>query len=29
MPPGEFAKFVEREAAFINDLARKMKAGKR
>jgi len=29
MPPGEFATFVEREAAFINDLARKMKAGKR
>jgi tripartite-type tricarboxylate transporter receptor subunit TctC len=29
MPPAEFTKFVEREAAFINDLARKMKAGKR
>jgi tripartite-type tricarboxylate transporter receptor subunit TctC len=29
MPPGEFAKFVEREAAFINDLAQKIKAGKR
>jgi tripartite-type tricarboxylate transporter receptor subunit TctC len=28
MPPGEFARFVEKESAFINDLAQKMKAGK-
>ena len=29
MPPAQFAKFVEKEAAFINDLARKIKAGAR
>jgi tripartite-type tricarboxylate transporter receptor subunit TctC len=28
MPPAEFAKFVEKEAAFINELARKIKATK-
>jgi len=28
MPPAEFAKFVEREASFINELARKIKATK-
>ncbi|MFN2645900.1 MAG: Bug family tripartite tricarboxylate transporter substrate binding protein [Burkholderiales bacterium] len=27
MPPAEFAKFVEKEAAFINDLAKKIKPG--
>ena len=27
MPPAEFARFVEKEAAFINELARKIKAG--
>src|SRR5207248_6585393 len=29
MPPPEFARFVEKEARFINDLARKIKAGGR
>jgi len=29
MPPAEFARFVEHEAAFINELARKIKAGTR
>ena len=29
MAPAEFAKFVEKEAAFINELARKIKAGTR
>ena len=29
MPPAEFARFVEKEARFINDLARKIKAGGR
>jgi tripartite-type tricarboxylate transporter receptor subunit TctC len=28
MPPAEFAKFVEKESAFINELARKIKATK-
>ena len=28
MPPAEFAKFVEQEASFINELARKIKAAK-
>ena len=28
MPPAEFARFVEKEAAFINDLARKIKVAK-
>src|SRR5205814_5157847 len=28
MPPAEFARFVEKEAAFINELARKIKATK-
>jgi tripartite-type tricarboxylate transporter receptor subunit TctC len=28
MPPAEFAKFVEKEASFINELARKIKATK-
>ena len=29
MPPAQFAQFVEKEARFINELARKMKAGTR
>jgi tripartite-type tricarboxylate transporter receptor subunit TctC len=29
MPPAEFARFVEKEARFINELARKIKAGPR
>jgi tripartite-type tricarboxylate transporter receptor subunit TctC len=29
MPPAQFARFVEKEARFINDLARKIKAGGR
>ena len=28
MPPAEFARYVAKESAFINDLARKIKAKK-
>ena len=28
MPPADFARFVEKEAAFINELARRIKAAK-
>ena len=29
MPPAQFTEFVEKEARFINELARKIKAGTR